>query len=93
MAFSLRLSKRLEQRLEQAALSAGLSKSGYLRRCLEKELQSAKEKPSPFELAKNLIPRVGSGRGDLAANSEKYVKDIIREKARRRRYGAAGRAV
>ena len=93
MAISLRLNKALEQQLERAARFAGVSKSEFLRRCLEKELQSEENRPSAYELGKDLFGGVGSGRGDLARNSERIVKGIIREKARRRRYGTTGRAV
>ncbi len=90
MAISLRLDRQLEKRLEQACRLAGISKSEYVRRCLEKELEAADHRPSPYELAKDFIPKEGSGKGDLARNAEKYLREIIREKARRRRYGSAG---
>lgn len=93
MAISLRLSKRLEEQLERAARFAGVSKSEFLRRCLEKELESDETRPSAYELGKDLFGKYGSGRGDLARNAEKIVKEIIREKARRRRHGTTGRAV
>ena len=93
MSISLRLEKELEKRLERAARLAGLSKSEYVRRCLEKELAADENRPSAYELAKDLIPDKGSGRGDLALNAEKIVKEIIREKANRRRFRAPGGAV
>jgi predicted DNA-binding protein len=93
MAISLRLSKQLEERLDRAASLAGVSKSEFMRRCLEKELESDENRPSAYELGKDLFGGEGSGRGDLARNAKKIVKEIIREKARRRRHGTTGRAV
>jgi len=93
MAISLRLSKKLEQALGQAARLAGISKSEFVRRCLEQHLADEESRPSAYELGKDLFGRYGSGRGDLARNSEKYVKEIIRAKANRRRRRPADRAV
>jgi predicted DNA-binding protein len=93
MTISLRLNKKLEKRLEAAAQSAGVSKSEFVRRCVQTALEADANRPSPYELAKDLIPPTGSGRGDLAQNSEKYVKDIIRAKADRRRFRTPGRTV
>jgi predicted DNA-binding protein len=93
MIISLRLSKQLDKRLASAAQTAGLSKSEFVRRCLETALEAEENRPSLYELAKDLIPPKGSGRGDLAQNAEKYVREIIRAKANRRRYRTLGRTV
>ncbi len=93
MAISLRLNKQLEQQLTSAAKDAGVSKSEFVRRCVQTALEEGKTRPSPYELAKDLIPPTGSGKGDLAKNAEKYVKEIIRAKANRRRYRSLGRTV
>jgi len=93
MAISLRLDKQLEERLELASDLAGISKSEYVRRCLEQALTMEENRPSAYELAKDLIPATGSGRGNLARDSEKIVKEIIREKASRRRFRSPGGAV
>lgn len=93
MAISLRVSKQLERRIDQAASVAGLSKSEYIRQCVEAALDEIEKRPSPYELGKDLFGKYGSGRGDLARNAEKYVKEIIREKANRRRLRPPGRAV
>ncbi|MEX2175444.1 MAG: hypothetical protein WD872_13865 [Pirellulaceae bacterium] len=93
MALSLRLSKQLDQWLAQAASLAGVTKSQYVRDCLEERKRSEDARPTAYELGKDLFGKYGSGRGDLSRNSEKSVKEIISAKARRRRHGAAGRAV
>ena len=93
MAISLRLTKQLEERLDRAANLAGISKSEFMRRCLEKELDSDEHRPSAYELGKDLFGGEGSGRGDLARNAKKIVREIIRDKARRRRLRTPGRAV
>jgi RHH-type transcriptional regulator, rel operon repressor / antitoxin RelB len=84
MAISLRLTKSLEQALTRAARSAGLSKSAYVRRCLERELAADAERPTFYEAGKHLFGRYGSGRGDLARNSEQILKEMLRAKHRRR---------
>jgi predicted DNA-binding protein len=50
MAISLRLSKQLEKRLEVASQLAGVSKSEYVRRCLEKELEAEETDRQPMNL-------------------------------------------
>ena len=90
---SLRLSKQLEQWLARAARLAGVTKSEFVRQCIEDRKQSDESRPTAYELGKDLFGKYGSGRGDLARNSEQIVKEIIRDKARRRRHGASGRAV
>ena len=93
MAFSLRLSRPLEASLEHAAALAGISKSEFVRRCLEEQLAKQELRPTAYELGKDLFGKYGSGRGDLARNAKKIVKEIIRAKAARRRHRTAGRAV
>jgi len=93
VVFSLRLSKQLEDALVTASRLAGVSKSEYLRQCLEQALAAERQRPSAYELGKNLFGKHGSGRGDLARNAEPVVKEIIRAKANRRRRRTSGRAV
>jgi hypothetical protein len=83
MTISLRLSKKLETALAQAARLAGVSKSEFVRRCLEKELTAEQSRPSAYELGKDLFGKVGSGRGDLARNAEKILRQMFHAKARR----------
>jgi hypothetical protein len=93
MAISLRLEKDLEKRLEDAARLAGVSKSEFVRRCVQSALDDDDSRPSPYELAKDLIPPTGSGRGDLARNAEQYLKEMLREKANRRRLRSSARSL
>lgn len=93
MAISLRLTPSEERALARAARKAGISKSEYVRQCLIYRLDVEKSHSWAYEVGKDLFGKYGSGKGDLARNSEKYLKEIIREKARRRRHGTTGRAV
>lgn len=93
MAVSLRLTPAEEKALTRAARRAGISKSEYLRQCLIYRLDVEKSHSWAYEVGKDLFGKYGSGQGDLARNSERYLKEIVREKARRRRHRTAGRAV
>jgi hypothetical protein len=93
MALSLRLTPVEERALTRAARRAGISKSEYVRQCLLYRLEVEKSHSWAYEVGKDLFGNHGSGKGDLAQNSEKYLKEIIREKARRRRHLTTGRAV
>jgi predicted DNA-binding protein len=93
MAVSLRLSNEEEKALARAARRLGISKSEYLRQCLIYRLEVEKSHSWAYEVGKDLFGKHGSGKGDLARNSEKYLREIIREKASRRRHGTTRRAV
>jgi hypothetical protein len=93
VAISLRLTPAEEKALNRAARNAGISKSEYLRQCLIYRLDVEKTHSWAYEVGKDLFGKHGSGKGDLARNSEKYIKETIREKARRRRHGTTRRAV
>lgn len=80
---SLRLGKQLEQWIARAARLAGVSKSEYIRRCLEDRRQAAESNPDPYELGKDLFGGDPSGRSDLAANSRQIVRDKLHAKSRR----------
>jgi RHH-type transcriptional regulator, rel operon repressor / antitoxin RelB len=93
LAVSLRLSTDEEKALGRAARKAGISKSEYLRQCLIYRLAVEKSHSWAYEVGKDLFGKYSSGKGDLARNSEKYLQEIIREKASRRRHGTSRRAV
>jgi len=87
---SLRLSKQLEQWLSRAARMAGVSKSAFVRQCIEDRKQSDESRPTAYELGKDLFGKYGSGRTDLARNAKKIVREKIHAKARRNRLRAGG---
>lgn len=83
MAISLRIPKRLEQALDRAARQAGVSKSEYLRQCLEQRLAADVSRPSAYELGKDLFGGDPSGRTDLATNAKQIFRELIHAKTRR----------
>jgi len=93
MAISLRLTPAEEKALTRAARRMGITKSEYIRQCLIYRLEVEKSHSWAYEVGKDLFGKYGSGKGDLARNAEKYVKETIREKSRRRRHGTSRRAV
>ena len=80
---SIRLGKQLEQWISRAARLAGISKSEFVRRCLEGHKQAAESDPDPYDLGKDLFGGDPSGRSDLAANSRQIVRDKVHAKSRR----------
>lgn len=83
MTISLRLNERLSKQLESVAREKGVSKSDLLRQCLEEYLSKHRDRPTPWELGKHLFGRHGSGRRDLAENSEAILSELIHAKASR----------
>ena len=78
MAISLRLTPSEERALARAARNADISKSEYLRQCLLYRLDVEKSHSWAYEVGKDLFGKYGSGKGDLARNSEKYLREIMR---------------
>lgn len=84
MTISLRLDEKLAKQLAAAAHQEGVSKSEFVRRCLEASLADRQTRPSAWELGKDLFGRYNSGRSDLSVRSEEIVRERIHAKARRR---------
>lgn len=84
MTISIRLDARLEREVERVAEQAGISKSELVRRSLVKYLAEHHERPSAWELGKDLFGRVGGGRPDLSTNRKKILGEILRAKQNRR---------
>ena len=93
MAVSLRLTPAEEKSLAQAARRAGISKSEYLRQCLNARLIAEQSHSWAYELGKDLFGKYASGRSDLSVNAKKIVREIIHAKARRHRHRPGGGSV
>lgn len=87
MAISLRLTRAKERALERAAKKAGVSKSEFVRQCLDEGLSKA-EMPrlSAYELGKDLFGKYASGHSDLSERAEEIVREKIHAKHRRNRH-------
>ena len=84
MTISLRLDARLAARLQAAAQRRGVSKSELVRQCLCEYLAQAGDRPSAWELGKDLFGKVGSGRTSLARNRKQIVKERLDGRFHRR---------
>lgn len=94
MTVSLRLNDELARKLDSAAAAAGVSKSEFLRRCLTDRLEEVEpERPSAWELGKDLFGCCASETGDLSVRAEEIVREKVHAKyaaQRRRRHGTDG---
>lgn len=82
MTISLRLEKEQVKRLEQAAKALGVSKSEFVRTCLDKYLADEDERATVWERGGRLFGRHGSGQGDLSSRCEQIARDKVHAKAR-----------
>jgi predicted transcriptional regulator len=82
MPVSVRLDKETEQLLEKAARITHKPKSRVMKESIKDYCLRivTKEGKSPYELARDLIGKEGSGRGDLSVRGEEILKDILRKK-------------
>lgn len=88
MTVSLRLDDELAQKLDAAADAAGVSKSEFIRQCLSDRLEEAEaERPSAWELGKDLFGCFSSGDGTLSERTEEVVRERIHAKYAKRRGG------
>ena len=94
MAISLRLTKAKELALTRAAQRAGVSKSEFVRQCLDEKLGKTEDpRPTAFELGKDLFGKYASGRSDLSERAEEIVREKIHAKHRSNRHRTDRRAV
>jgi RHH-type transcriptional regulator, rel operon repressor / antitoxin RelB len=86
MTVSLRLDDELAARLNRAAAAAGVSKSEYIRQCLNSQLEEGREQElSAYELGKDLFGCYSSGDGTLSERVHEVVREQIDAKYAKRR--------
>ncbi len=83
MTISLRLNQKLRARLDSVARARGVSRSDLIRECLEEFLSREQQRPSAWELGKELFGRVGSGQRTLARDRKQIVKERVRARTSR----------
>ena len=76
---SLRLDPELEERIGSAAKSLGISKSELLRKSVKAYLETI-PKANAWELGKQYFGKYSSGRGNLAQDRKKLLKEKLRAK-------------
>jgi len=87
MPVSVRLDKETEELLKKAARITSKSKSRVMKESIRDYCLRivTKEGKSPYELAKDLIGKEGSGRGDLSVRGEEILREMLRNKHNDRR--------
>lgn len=78
---ALRVSAELEQKLKACAAAAETSVSAFVRAAVERAIENEPStRRRPGELAKNLVGKYASGRGDLAEEHSRILKEKLRAK-------------
>jgi hypothetical protein len=77
MAISLRLEQELERQLEVCARTKGVTKSTLIRSLIQGFVRKHYQRPTAWELGKDLFGRHSSGKGDLSINRKRYLKEIL----------------
>jgi hypothetical protein len=83
MTLSVRLDEKTKTRLRRFLSERGGSLSDFARAAILEKLEREAERPTPYELGKDLFGRFKSGKGDLALNHSKYYREKMRAKYRR----------
>ena len=73
----------MQRAIARAARSAGVSKSEFVRRCLQERLARESTASRLYEIGKGRFGKYGSGRSDLSQNAEEILRERFRAKARR----------
>ncbi len=82
MAVSARLDKETEELLNKAAKVTNTPKSKIMKASIKEYCSRvlSQKKPTPYELAKDLIGKEGSGRGDLSMKGEEILREMFEKK-------------
>ena len=82
MPVSVRLDKETEELLEKAARIMSKPKSKIMKESIKQYCSHVvtQKKMSPYELAKDLIGKEGSGRGDLSIRGEEILRELFKKK-------------
>jgi Arc/MetJ-type ribon-helix-helix transcriptional regulator len=83
MTITVRVDESTEAKLRRLLKERGSSLSDFVRAAIAEKLEREAKKPTPYELGKHLFGRHGSGRSDLATNSEQILREMFRAKHRR----------
>ena len=83
---SIRLDEELDRLVRRTAKALGRTKSDLVKTSLREYCERAlrNNEARPYDLAKDLLGRVGSGRGDLSTRGRKYILEILHAKRTRR---------
>lgn len=76
---TIRLDDTLESRIETMSASLGITKSELIRRSVQLFISSS-EKLDPWTAGKDVFGKFRSGKGNLAENRKKIVREMIRRK-------------
>jgi len=87
MSISVRLDAELDRMVTDAARQLNVTRSDVIRRSIRDYCRSvlAEAEVYPWDLVKDLVGGFRSGQQDLARNSSKYVREIIRARHEKRR--------
>ena len=77
---TVRLKPELEKALEVTAQKFGMTKSELIRQSIEDYLKKLEQKPSAWELGKELFGRYSSGKGNLSTNRKEILKQKLWKK-------------
>jgi pantothenate kinase-related protein Tda10 len=82
MPLSVRLDKKTESLLEQTASTLKTSKAEVIKQSLSDYCARilTDRRKRPYDLIKDLIGKVGSGKGDLASRSEEILRERFGKK-------------
>ncbi len=76
---TIRLDDTLESRIETMSASLGVTKSELIRRSVQLFIASS-EKLDPWTAGKDVFGKFRSGKGNLAENRKKIVREMISRK-------------
>ena len=77
---SVRVDEALEHQLDRVARIQGISRSEVVRRSIEAYVGKY-QRPSAWEIGKDLFGRYGSGEKDRVSRSKTISKELIRRKS------------
>jgi len=83
MTLTVRLPPRVEAELKAYCASRRITRSAAVKQALERLLAETPGEPTPYELGKDGFGADATGRGDIARNTKRLIRERFRGKARR----------
>lgn len=84
MTIAIRLDPKLQKDLDLYAQREGMTRSEFVRECIQEYLVQKKERATAWELGKDLFGKHASDRSDRASNRKQILREQLRARQDRR---------
>lgn len=84
MAITIRLDPKLQEELDLYAQREGMTRSEFVRECIQEYIVQKKQSATAWELGRDLFGKHASDRSDRSTNRKQILKEKLRARQNRR---------